>query len=49
MVTDTYNVQMRPQAKAQANASTAVDTQPITQKITPNSEKYQVRQKRKVT
>ena len=39
MVMDTYNVQMRAQAKAQANAPTAVDSQPKTQKITPNSDK----------
>ena len=39
LVTDTYNVQTRAQAKAQANAPTAVDTQPKTQKITPNSDK----------
>ena len=39
MVTDTYNVQTRAQAKAQANAPTAVDTQPIAQKVTPNSDK----------
>ena len=39
MVMDTYNVQMRAQAKAQANAPTAVDPQPITQQITPNSDK----------
>ena len=35
MVTDTYNVQTRAQAKAQANTPTAVDTQPITQKNYP--------------
>ena len=39
MVTDTYNVQTRDQAKAQANAPTAVHTQPKTQKITPHSDK----------
>ena len=39
MVMDTYNVQMRAQVKAQANAPTAVDTQPITQKVTPNCDK----------
>ena len=39
MVTSTYNVQMRALAKAQANAPTAVDTPPITQKVTPNSDK----------
>ena len=35
MVMDTYKVQTRGQAKAQANAPTAVDTQPIAQKATP--------------
>ena len=39
MVTDTYNVQTRAQAKAQANAPTAVDSQSKTQKITPHSDK----------
>ena len=39
MVMDTYNVQMRAQAKAQANGPIAVDTQPIAQKVTPNSDK----------
>ena len=39
MVMDTYNVQTRAQAKAQGDAPTAVDTQPITQKVTPNSDK----------
>ena len=39
MVMDTYNVQMRVQAKVQANTPTAVDTQPIAQKVTPNSDK----------
>ena len=33
--TDTYKVQMRAQAKAQANDPTAVDTQPLAQKVTP--------------
>ena len=39
MVMDTYKVQMRAQAKAQANDSTAVDTQPMAQKATPKGEK----------
>ena len=39
MVTDTYKVQMRAQAKAQANAPTAVDTQPIAQIATPKGDK----------
>ena len=46
MVTGTYSVQMRAQAKAQANAPTAVDTQPITQKVTPNSDKLPSRMKK---
>ena len=47
MVMDTYNVQMRAQAKAQANAPTAVDTQPIAQKVTPNSDKLPSEMKEK--
>ena len=35
MVTDTYKVQMRAQAKAQANAPTVVNAQPVAQKVTP--------------
>ena len=36
MVMDTYNVQMRAQAKAQANAPTTVDAQPKnTESYTP--------------
>ena len=35
MVTDTYKVQMRAQAKAQTNAPTVVDAQPVAQKTTP--------------
>ena len=35
IVSDTYKVQMRVQAKAQANAPTVVKTQPIAQKATP--------------
>ena len=35
MVTDTYNVQTRAQAKAQANAPTAVETQPKHRKLHP--------------
>ena len=39
MVTDTYKVQTRAQAKAQVKAPTVVDTQPIAQKATPNIDK----------
>ena len=35
MVTDTYKVQTRAQAKSQTNAPTVLDTQPVTQKATP--------------
>ena len=35
MTTDTYNVQMRAKAKAQANAPTILDTQPKLQEVTP--------------
>ena len=35
MMTDTYNVQTRAQAKAQANAPTVLDTQPTMQKVIP--------------
>ena len=35
MVMDTYKVQTRAQAKAQANASTVVNTQPVAQKAVP--------------
>ena len=47
MVTDTYNVQTRAQAKAQASAPTAVDTQAIAQKVTPNSDKLPSKMKEK--
>ena len=39
MVMDTYNMHTRAQAKAQANAPIAVDTQPKTQKVTTHSDK----------
>ena len=39
MVTDTYKVQTRAQAKAQANASTVVGTQPVAQKAAPTTDK----------
>ena len=35
MVTDAYKVQMRAQAKAQVNAPTVVNAQPVAQKTTP--------------
>ena len=35
MVTDTYKVQTRVQAKAQTNAPTVVNAQPVAQKATP--------------
>ena len=38
---------MRAQAKAQANAPTAVDTQTIEQKVTPNSDKSPSKMKEK--
>ena len=43
MVTDTYNVQTRAQAKAQANAPAAVDTQPKHRKLHPTVTKYQAK------
>ena len=49
MLTDTYKVQTRAQAKAQANAPTAVDTQPIAQKATPKVTNYQAKQKKRIT
>ena len=39
MVTDTYEVQTRAQAKAQTKAPTVVDTQPIAQKVVPRIDK----------
>ena len=47
MVTDTYKVQMRAQAKAQANAPTVVDTQPVVQKATPTVDKLPIKMKEK--
>ena len=47
MVMDTYKVQMRAQAKAQANTSTVVDTQPVAQKATPKIDKLPIETKRK--
>ena len=37
MVTDTYKVQTRAQAKAQTNTPTVVNTQPVAQKATPKT------------
>ena len=42
MITDTHNVQMRAQAKAQANAPTVQDTQPVMQKVTPKVAKLPI-------
>ena len=39
MVMDTYKVQTRAQAKAQANAPTVVGTQPVAQKAAPTTDK----------
>ena len=47
MVMDTYNVQMRAQAKAQANAPTIQDTQPVAQKATPDMIKLPIEIKAK--
>ena len=43
LTTDTYNVQTRVQAKAQANTPTVPDTQPKKQKITPNFTKLPIK------
>ena len=42
MTTDTYNMQMRAQAKAQANAPTILNTQPKMQKVTPEVAKLPI-------
>ena len=42
MVTDTYNIQTRGQTKAQANAPTIQDTQPMVQKATPDMTKFPI-------
>ena len=49
MIMDTYKVQVRAEAKAQANTSTAMDTQPIAQKATPKVTNYQAKQKKGIT
>ena len=47
MVTDTYKVQMRAQAKAQANAPTVVNAQPVAQKTTPEIVKIPIKTEKK--
>ena len=47
MVTDTYKVQMRTQAKIQVKTLTVVDTQPKAQKATPKIDKLPIERKRK--
>ena len=42
MTMDTYNMQTRAQAKAQANAPTVLDTQPKMQKVTPKVAKLPI-------
>ena len=43
IVSDTYKVQMRAQAKAQANAPTVVNTQPVAQKAEPKIVKLPIK------
>ena len=47
MTTDTYSVQTRAQAKAQANAPTILNTQPKMQKVTPKVAKLPIKTKEK--
>ena len=47
MVTGTYKVQMRAQAKAQANAPRVVNAQPLAQKTTPEIVKIPVKTEKK--
>ena len=47
MVTDTYKVQMRAQAKAQANSPTVVNAQPVAQKTTPEIVKIPIETEKK--
>ena len=47
MVTDTYKVQMTAQTKAQANAPTVVNAQPVTQKATPEIVKLPIKTEKK--
>ena len=48
MVTDTYKVQMRVQAKAQTNAPTVVNAQPVAQKATPEIVKMAIETKKDI-
>ena len=43
MITDTYNIQARAKAKAQANAPTILDAQPVMQKATPDIVKLPIK------
>ena len=47
MLTDTYKVQMRAQAKAQTNTPTVVDAQPVAQKTAPKIIKIPIRTEKK--
>ena len=47
MITDTYNMQMRAQVKAQANAPTILDAQPVMQKATPEIVKLPIKTEKK--
>ena len=47
MITDTYNVEMRAQAKAQANAPTVLDAKPVMQKATPKIVKLAIETEKK--
>ena len=47
LITNTYNVQMRAQTKAQANALTILDTQPVMQKATPEIVKLPIKTEKK--
>ena len=47
MVTDTYKVQKRAQAKTQANASTVVNIQPVAQKTAPRIVKIPIETEKK--
>ena len=43
IVSDTYKVQTRAQAKAQTNTPTVVNTQPVAQKVTPKVVKLPIK------
>ena len=47
IISDTYMVQTRAQAKAQASTPTVANTQPAAQQTTPKIAKYPPKQKRK--